>query len=231
MLAYINFVFACVLFFLTCVTWFLYFLGLWYRAPVKRPGVCFPVYALIPAHNEDKVIFDTVTNLYNSGFRVVFVVADACSDNTISEAIRAGASVISVVRHNKFRALQDLIKYAQGFIHKGVCVFLDADNVVENNFVENLYRFYDGKSIVQLRLRNKNPNTVISRMYSLMFALSFQLQRGLYVLRRYNVLCGTAFIVPTVLLPFFFRFRVVSLTEDFEMTVRLLVRGVRVQLK
>jgi len=231
MLAYINFAFTYVLFFLTCTIWFIYFIGLFYKVPGKRSDfVRFPVYALIPAHNEDKVIFDTVTNLYNSGFRVVFVVADACTDNTVSEAIRGGASVVSVVRYNKFRALQDLIKHAQGFIHKGVCVFLDADNVVENNFVENLYKFYDGKDIIQLRLKNKNSGTVISRMYSFMFALSFQFQRGLYVLRRYNVLCGTAFIVPTVLLSFFYKFRVVSLTEDFEMTVRLLAFGVRVRL-
>jgi polyprenyl-phospho-N-acetylgalactosaminyl synthase len=51
------------------------------------------VVALMPAYNEEKVIFETIAPIIEAGYKVICV-DDGSRDNTTAEAIRAGAIVI-----------------------------------------------------------------------------------------------------------------------------------------
>lgn len=51
------------------------------------------VVVIVPAFNEGKVLFDTLSPVVQSGYKVVCV-DDGSSDNTSSEALRAGAIII-----------------------------------------------------------------------------------------------------------------------------------------
>ena len=225
-----NQVFSYVVLGASVVTWLVYLLGLFYRRPsLIRNNVLLPVYAVIPAHNEASIIHSTVRNLYHAGISDVFVIADACTDDTVPVAVSSGAIVFVTDVHNKFKALQFLIKHIRQRVSGGVVLFLDADNHVPDYFLSNLCKYYDYSYIAQLPFKNMYSNSLVSRMYVFMYGLSFQFQRGIMVLRHYGVLAGTGFLVPAKFLDDFISFPVNSLVDDFEATFKLLRRGVPVK--
>ena len=62
------------------------------------------VLAIVPAHNEEKVVAGTVQSLLDAGCFVV-VIADACTDGTVGVVERLGVDCLPVVCNNKGAAL------------------------------------------------------------------------------------------------------------------------------
>jgi cellulose synthase/poly-beta-1,6-N-acetylglucosamine synthase-like glycosyltransferase len=98
---------------------------------------------IIPAHNEEAGIADTVGAVFACAYphdRVrVWVVADNCRDRTASRAEEAGA--VAVVRDDpadpgKGQALDWLLRNRPEILHWAQCVaFLDADTVPDRGFL------------------------------------------------------------------------------------------------
>ena len=83
-----------------------------------------PVDAVVPAHNEQRTIAAVIGALTRArSVRRVYVVADACTDQTAAQAIGAGAGVIRIDAHDKGTAMAAGLELVQG----SRVAFIDAD--------------------------------------------------------------------------------------------------------
>jgi len=185
---------------------------------------------LIPAHNEEKVIFKTVKQCFEQGIKFVFVVADNCSDNTIKEAIRAGAVVYTVSMGGKQLCLPwlcNLILDRYRFIKK--FVFLDADSLVGPDYFRKISYNLDLYPVVQSCLNVKNFRGVVPGWYALNYDfLNLFVFRPRSNMGRGALTGGTGWACRRqVLLDV--PFKVSSLVDDLEYSLKLRLAGVSVR--
>ena len=102
---------------------------------------------IIPAHNEEDVIYDTIRSLiekqkYPRDMYDIYVIADNCTDKTIELAKKAGAIVIEhidndpkhhMVGYALSYGLKELLRYDESK-HYDYMIRLDADNHVNDEF-------------------------------------------------------------------------------------------------
>jgi len=193
--------------------------------------------AIIPAHNEKRVIVELVESLkkqnYPKELLDVYVIADNCTDNTAELAREAGAIVFErfdAERKTKGYALQWFLKQKieDGSDYDAFCVF-DADNVAIPDFIKNMNKkLCQGEEIVQGYRDMKNPtDSWISAGYSLFYWTMHRF----YHLARYNIglsplLNGTGFMVKfDVIKPHGWDTK--TLTEDIEFSLINIASGRR----
>ena len=134
----------------------------------------------ISAHNEEVVIGNLVRSIlaqdYPRELMDVFVVCDACTDNTHEEAEKAGAIVWDrndLARRGKSWALDygfDRILNEYGDKYEAFVV-LDADNLVSKDFISVMNQAFDAGYLVCTGYRNsKNfDSSWVSAAYALWF--------------------------------------------------------------
>lgn len=94
------------------------------------------VIAIIPAHNEEKTVGDTVRSLLNQTYRTdVFVISDNSTDRTVEVARSFGVRVAETVgnKNRKSGAQNQAIGQLAGYDY---VIFADADTILAENFVE-----------------------------------------------------------------------------------------------
>ncbi|MCI8273763.1 MAG: glycosyltransferase family 2 protein [Clostridia bacterium] len=191
--------------------------------------------AIIPAHNEEKVIKNLVESLKNQNYDKelydIYVIADNCTDRTAEVAKAAGAIVYKRFDNEhktKGYALQWFLKQKieENADYDAFCVF-DADNIVDKEFLKSMNKkLCEGEDVVQGYRDIKNPtdNWITSG-----YALFYWTMHRFYHLARYNIglsplLNGTGFMV---------KFDVVkpdgwiteTLTEDIEFSLKRIIKG------
>jgi len=102
--------------------------------------------AIIPAHNEEKVIAQTITNLRAANPDSILVIADGCTDSTVEAAEASGAMVFQCSEGSKGGALKWLFnKDLTGFENlSGLIAIFDADSTVSPNFFPEVRRAFEG---------------------------------------------------------------------------------------
>ncbi len=191
---------------------------------------------LVPAHNEEKVIAETVSSIlavdYPRELLEVFVVADNCSDGTAAAAAAAGATVLEridpenpgkpdAIRYAMKTALAD----ARGF---DAVVVVDADNVVSKNILTEFNsRLLKGEKVVQAYLDTKNPDdTWITWMYAISYWITARyIQLGPAQAGLPCQLGGTGYCIDTDVLREH-GWDVTALTDDLEYTMKLVLAGI-----
>jgi len=233
---------AALVFFLCCAYQLLYLLIPLIRKekplPPSRKEHDFAV--LICARNEERVIGDLLDCLrrqtYPSDKLHVFVMADNCTDGTEAAARAAGAGVY--VRHDsrhvgKGYALDALLTclgkdHPEGF--DGYFVF-DADNVLEDDFVEQMDRsFSSGLEIVTSYRNSVNfDGSWISAGYALWFLRESRfLNHARHLLGISCGVSGTGFLFSRAVAEELGGWPFYTLTEDIEFTAYQLVQGRRI---
>ena len=131
-------------FFLQLIYMFLYFIPKkTFKKTEKKNKIC----VIIPAHNEEDVIYDTVKDLfinqnYPHNLFDVYVIADNCSDKTAELAKKAGATVFIHIDNNpKHHMVGYALKYGLKELlkidevkHYDFMIRLDADNHINKEF-------------------------------------------------------------------------------------------------
>ena len=193
--------------------------------------------AIIPAHNEEKVVSNLIESLKNQNYDKnlydIYVIADNCTDETAEVAKKAGAIVyerFDNLHKTKGYALQWFLKQKieENADYDAFCVF-DADNIVDKEFLKSMNKkLCQGEDVVQGYRDIKNPtdNWITSG-----YALFYWTMHRLYHLARYNIglsplLNGTGFMV---------KFDIVkpngweteTLTEDIEFSLKRIIAGKR----
>jgi 1,2-diacylglycerol 3-beta-glucosyltransferase len=186
---------------------------------------------LVPAHNEESIIEQCVAALVSQdypGDRTVVVIADNCSDRTVSVARDAGASVLSrtdALARGKGHALNWGLECLKDGVEE-IVMFVDADCVASPNLCREVARAFSRPhvSVVQARYDVSNPEaSATSALRAAGFLLKHVIQpRGR---QRLGLSCGLfgsgmAFrrsLMRELTWP-------TSVTEDIELHLRL-VRG------
>ena len=143
------------------------FSGLFYKkkSPTSKGFSITSFCILIPAFKEDDVILDSVSNTfkqnYNSQQFDVVVIADQLKSETIKKLKKIGAKVIEVSfdKSTKAKSLNFALKQLDE-TERDAVVILDADNILEPNFLVKLdQEFISGSKVVQGKRVAKNMDT------------------------------------------------------------------------
>lgn len=191
---------------------------------------------MIPCHNEEQVILDTLKCIYDCTYDrrkyMVHVIADNCTDKTVAicqlfQTIRSdfNMDIIEVNGGSKPKsinlALQKIGCYGDNI------VFIDADNKVSSNMF-NAFNYYHIKRnpILQGRIASDNHSSVVSKGFKSAFSnmrYSFQIARNQIGLS--GSLCGTCFSINKKVFDEVGFDRCDSLVEDLEFSIMAILKG------
>ena len=163
----INFIIAAVFF--ICYSYqFLYIpAAILKKEPPHKPEKKHLFAVLVSARNEEKVIGELIKSInlqtYGRENIRIFVMADNCTDETAKVARISGARVykrFNLEKTGKGYALEELLRHISEDYPKnyfdGFFVF-DADNVLEENYIEEMNKtFSDGYKIITSYRNSKN---------------------------------------------------------------------------
>ena len=191
--------------------------------------------AIIPAHNEEKVIENLVRSLKNQNYPKeaydIYVIADNCTDQTAKIARDAGAIVyerFDQEHKTKGYALQWFLKQKieEDAPYDAFCIF-DADNIVDENFLKAMNKkLCQGEEVVQGYRDIKNPS---DSWITAGYAIFYWTMNRFYHLARYNLglsplINGTGFMVKfSVIKPEGWQTN--TLTEDIEFSLKRIIAG------
>ena len=193
---------------------------------------------LVPAHNEAQVIAPLLDSLaaqnYPKNCYTVYVSCDNCTDNTADIVEQHGAVALRRF-DNEHNGKTWNVRWALTQIPLGesdALTMFDADNLADRNFLfqmNNYMELHPEAEAIQGVLDVKNPDdNWLTRSYALAYWFSnrfWQLARGLWGLS--CTLGGTGLVIRAATLERI-GWNLESLTEDLEMSTRLILSGSKV---
>lgn len=196
---------------------------------------------LVPAHNEEEVIGDLITDLLSQDYLrdlyKVVIIADNCTDRTLEICSKFKDERLRVVERNSNQrgkgpaldfALEKIPEILPDFNPDYVVVF-DADNRVPKNFLSQLSANIDEKCpAVQCKYKTLQPTSLNARLQDYLRTIyQWMCQRGKQGLGLAVNLGGTGEAIRYDLIKNL-KFGT-TLVEDFNLTVRLALIDKRVE--
>lgn len=189
---------------------------------------------MIPAHNEESVIANTVENIMQIDYPAfeIIVIDDRSSDNTaavINELASKHANLKALIRDKdafpgKSAVLNDALKIADG---DAILVF-DADATVEPDFLKKLVPNLEPADVgaVQARkiIRNKDVN-FLTRCQNNEYTLDTYLQVGRDAVKGAVELRGNGELIKMQALEDIGGWNNYTITDDLDMSTRLHIKG------
>lgn len=212
---------------------------------VFRKPVSFPEtdkkhrYAVVvSARNEENVIVNLIKSIksqtYPSEFVDIYVIADNCTDATAKLARDAGAYVyerFDMERVGKGYALEffyNQIKEKCGIRYYDAYITLDADNLLDREYITEMNKAYDaGHKIITSYRNSKNfEDNWISAGYSMWFMREAKFMNNPRMML--NTSCsvsGTGYLTDSSIIEENGGWNCFLLTEDFEFTCDRILKG------
>ena len=189
---------------------------------------------LVPAHNEESVITNTIENILNIDYPnfEILIIDDRSSDNTatvIKELADKYKNVIAMIRDKdaypgKSAVLNDAFQVAKG---EAILVF-DADATVEPDFLKKLVPILEPTDVgaVQARkiIRNKDVN-ILTRCQNNEYTMDTQLQVGRDAIKGAVELRGNGELIKREALEDIGGWNNETITDDLDMSTRLHIKG------
>ena len=189
---------------------------------------------MIPAHNEEYVISNTVKNILEIDYPYfeVVVIDDRSSDNTanvIRDLENKYSQVVALIRDNnafpgKSAVLNDAMKIAKG---DAILIF-DADATVEKDFLNKLIPHLEPADVgaVQARkiIRNKDYN-FLTRCQNNEYTLDTHFQTGRDAVKGAVELRGNGELIKREALEDIGGWNNYTITDDLDMSTRLHIKG------
>ena len=197
--------------------------------------------ALIAARNEEKVLPELLKSIlaqtYPRELIDIYVIADNCTDNTAAVAREMGATVFE--RQNKEKVgkgyalefLLDRINETKGWRAYDAYMVFDADNVLRENYFEEMNKTYHAGYKVSTSYRNSKNygKNWISAGYGLWFMReSRHLNNPRSLLGTSAALSGTGFYIDSSIIERNGGWKYFLLTEDIQCTMDCVIHGERV---
>lgn len=190
---------------------------------------------IIPAHNEEAVIADIINSIKCSNYPSekinITMVADFCNDGTAEIARRSGCDVVERTsgERGKSAAVSEAIARLRPALDASndVIVVFDADNLVGDDFFENINRrLVNGADVVQGNTGIHNwSQTVFTKLNHVNFAVTNRFkelarsQAGLSCRLRGHGMAFTVNAIDSV------SWDASSLVEDQELTLKFVLAG------
>ena len=189
---------------------------------------------LIPAHNEESVISNTVENILKLDYPnfEIIVIDDRSSDNTasvITELAKNYDNVFAMIREKdafpgKSAVLNDAFKISKG---EAILVF-DADATIEPDFLNKLVPKLEPADVgaVQARkiIRNKDVN-ILTRCQNNEYTMDTQLQAGRDAVKGAVELRGNGELIKRSAIEDIGGWNEYTITDDLDMSTRLHIKG------
>lgn len=194
---------------------------------------------VIAAHNEEPVIGELVRSILTQKYDGpidCFVVADACTDNTLEEAKKAGATAWArndLARKGKswvldyaFNRILDEYgdKYEAFFI-------MDADNIIAPNYVEIMNQAFDAGYLVCTSYRNsKNyDSSWISAAYATWFLREAKFLNNVRMMMGTScAISGSGWLVSEKIIKGMHGWNFHTLTEDIQFSTFCCAHGIQI---
>ncbi len=196
---------------------------------------------LVAAHNEDVVIAQLIESIRSQDYPResvdVFVIADGCTDDTVSVARDAGAIVLERPVGQGGHGKSYVMQYGMGRIREEYAglyeavLILDADNLLSPDYIARMNDMYDQGFDVSTSYRaSKNfDSSWISGGYALWFLReSKYLNNARMRLGTGCAVSGTGYFVSTRLLRELGDWNFHTLTEDIQFSVWCAINGYRI---
>ncbi len=196
---------------------------------------------LISARNERAVIGQLLDSIraqdYPAELIDTFVIADNCTDDTAEVAERHGATVYkrndtaNVGKGYALKFVFDRLKEEKGDCYYDGYFVIDADNLLEENYVSEMNKaFAAGHRVVTSYRNSKNyGDNWISSGYSLWFLREARhLNSVRFLLGTSCVVAGTGFLVSSEVIREQGGWKHFSMTEDTEFTAERMLMGERI---
>lgn len=194
---------------------------------------------LIPAHNEERVIADTINSILRSNYPKekleIVIINDASTDKTreiCEEFARKGIIRLINRSHLAERGKAISLNEALTMIENEFICLLDADNEVSPNFFKRLVQYFQEPEvgIVQGRVKSKNPDTnLLTKLTDLEFTalyLTYLLPKG-YLELSFGYM-GTGEFIRTAVAKEIGGFNNNLATEDLEFCFRVHQHGYKI---
>ena len=192
------------------------------------------VTVMVPAHNEETVITNTVENILQMNYEHfdVIVIDDRSTDNTasvIKNLEQKYEKVTALIRSTdafpgKSAVLNDAFKIAKG---EAILVF-DADATVEPDFLSKLIPYLEPKDVgaVQARkvIRNKNQN-LLTRCQNNEYTMDTHFQVGRDSVKGAVELRGNGELIKRQALEDINGWNNYTIVDDLDMSTRLHIKG------
>ena len=189
---------------------------------------------MIPAHNEDQVISNTVENILAIDYPnfEIIVIDDRSTDDTanvINSLAEKHPNIKALIRDNdafpgKSAVLNDALKLAEG---EAILVF-DADATVEPDFLKKLIPYLEPADVgaVQARkiIRNKDYN-LLTRCQNNEYSMDTNLQVGRDAVKGAVELRGNGELIKREALEDIGGWNNYTITDDLDMSTRLHIKG------
>jgi cellulose synthase/poly-beta-1,6-N-acetylglucosamine synthase-like glycosyltransferase len=193
---------------------------------------------LVPCHNEEKVIEQTITALLSQDYPQerlqIFIIDDGSTDQT-AELVRplceeGRVTLLQVPREHAARGKAAALNFGMRSVTQPFVAIYDADNRPEKNAVRRLSEelvldSHLAAAVGFYRVINRHRN-VLTRFLNIE-GIGFQwiLQAGRWMLMRFVTLPGTNYIIRRDVLADLNGWDESALTEDAELTVRVYQAG------
>ena len=202
--------------------------------PIVNEGYKPFVSIMIPAHNEESVITETIENIRAIDYPnfEIIVIDDRSTDNTSSVIVDLAdkyENVIAMVRKpdafpGKSAVLNDALEVAKG---EAILVF-DADATVEPDFLNKLIPNLEPSDVgaVQARkvIRNKDVN-ILTKCQNNEYTMDTHLQVGRDAVKGAVELRGNGELIKRAALEDIGGWNNYTITDDLDMSTRLHIKG------
>lgn len=203
------------------------------KKKLQRKEFSKKISVLIPAFNEERVLGKTLKSILASNFKnfEVVVIDDGSTDKTLTVARKFQKDPRVKVFHKPNGGKFSALNFGLEKITSSVYVALDADTQITKEAIGNLVRFFSQRQIAAVagNVRVGNRKSLLGILQSIEYTMNLNLERNGYSL------INSVLVVPGALGAW--RTKAVkevggysgsTLTEDAELTIRLLKKGYKV---
>jgi cellulose synthase/poly-beta-1,6-N-acetylglucosamine synthase-like glycosyltransferase len=178
--------------------------------------------AVIPAHNEEKVILNILIDLLTLKFDKIYVLLDNCTDDTKRIILDLGYD-IKIFEDDLRSKSKMLSKYLPIIAKDNSNAFIwifDADNrIIQKNFLQVANKYND--DVLQVYCSNKlTLNNPLSFIYAILYEFFRRINKAFTILDFGSVLGGSGERIKVSVINNY-GFKVNTLTDDLEYTLKV----------
>lgn len=184
---------------------------------------------LIPARDESKVIESLLISIENQTQKInpedIYVIVESSKDRTVKIVKKHKMNIIyrkDLTKQRKGYALDDAIKeIIINNKHYDAYFIFDADNILEENYIEEMQKSIDKGYDIGISYRNtKNSSSLVAASSALTFSMINTLGNTLKNKYTNNLtISGTGYYIKGSLVEEWGGFPFHTLTEDYELTL------------
>lgn len=198
----------------------------WSKKYILEKRECNNYAILIPARNESKVIEDLLKSIkVQTSLKNTFVIVENEEDETINIVKKYGGNIIvrkdMEGKHRKGFALDEAIKEILKTRHFDLYFIFDADNTLNEHFLNRMVNVYENGYDIATGYRNiKNSINTITTCSGLIFSLiNTLINKTRNKLNKGIIISGTGYFINGDLIEKWQGFPFTTLTEDYELSL------------